>query len=1157
MQLKYIKLIGFKSFVDLTKIVFPSQLSAIVGPNGCGKSNIIDAIKWVLGESNAKQLRGDMMTDVIFNGSSSRRPVSIASVELVFNNEIKKYTHHQYTEFNEISVKRVVNRDSQSDYFLNNNKCRRKDITDLFSGTGLGPRSYSIIGQGMISQLIESKPQELRHFIEEAAGISKYKARRKETENKIHNTKENLDRIQDIKQEINEQVSRLKRQADAAKRYKQLKKEEIQYQHQYLALKWKQHQEMIEFEQEKIHQLQAEKTQLENHYSGEDNGIVQLENQKQIVLSELDNVNNYILQHSNLITKLEQQIIQSKERTNTLTNEIQRNQQKLLQANDELESLSHQKIQLNDDIEELTQEQETFTSNIDEINEIISEYHFNIETTEEEKNVLQQQVIDFETQDKVFNIELQNKNQQSQTAQQQLDLLEKEQENIKNSTLTMQIEEIQTTLHLKKEAITQLELKYSILSEKKDNIDTHYQNITTELLTLKQTQSHLQTQKKTLNTFILSQTTTVPPQYENFPRLYETWTIKDNWEHMIITLLHQFSQSLIIEHGHHIEQQDSLFSYFTDDKNTEQLNEATHPQHVFNLIDCPYNLSAWFHHIYYADDEKQAQQLLTTLPIYALVILKTGHIIGHGFNAFNIITTENNINTLKKEYQYCIDIIDNNKEKIKQLEEEIQTYKEKKENIYQEYNITQSTLQQHKEDSTALTIQFTQLQEIHKQQQQSQQIIKEKITLLMQNIKTYQQDIHMIKQQQQQNQSDSSQERLHFSEVENTLIQQRNQLKTIISEKEQLQINIQKNTTHQEVLKNQLHNTENNYMSRLSQQQEWQERIEESQEALLEITDPLETLNTELQETLESKIEYDEQKTVLNQQLDDLNVEIKELSLSHKDILQHIKQIENKIHQHQLEHEKNQIQANNQIELLHEHQGILKDILPLLSEDTNIDFLQKQLEQTKDRIKRLGAINLAAIDEYEEQFNRQQTLENQSTDLIESLSLLETAIKKIDKDTRELFKKTFDDINSHFQTLFPLVFEGGSAYLALTDDNLLDTGVTIMARPPGKKNSTIHLLSGGEKALTALALVFSIFQLNPAPFCILDEVDAPLDDANVNRFCKLVKKMSHDVQFIYITHNKVTMEIAQNLTGVTMHEPGVSRIVAVNLEEASKMVVTA
>ncbi|MCU4676144.1 chromosome segregation protein SMC [Catenovulum sp. 2E275] len=1174
MRLKQIKLAGFKSFVDPTTVPFPAQMTAIVGPNGCGKSNIIDAVRWVLGESSAKNLRGDAMTDVIFNGSSARKPVSQASIELIFDNSSGRLDG-EYAKYNEIAVKRSVNRDPTAQYYLNGNKCRKKDITDLFLGTGLGPRSYSIIEQGMISRLIESKPQDLRLFIEEAAGISKYKERRRETENRIRHTRENLERLEDVISELQQQLEKLQRQAAAAKRYKDLKQKERQYKAELNVLKWQRLSAQADQLNGKINQLELELEQLMSSQRGDENRLNQLKIEQFQARQKVEDITQTLFKHAQEISRAEQNLVHLKAQKTQLIQQQNKNVSELNQLQDEIRLGELNLAQSQQALVELEPELEFCHQTLAELehNIILAEQTYNQANqlwSEQSKHFYQVQT------------QLSSQQQSYQAIEQKL-ISEKQRLDVSKSRFT-NLTQQQQSGHLeqiseeKSIAQARFEAIQEQITQTQDQLQTDLSNGRTKQRQLQQLTGELQKldgQIASLNLLITKQTKQNHGEINQWlnqhnilqpDELFQKIEVEPNWELALETVLGNWQKALLTEHSLPLLAEQAppqtLYLVSQDDalnlaSKSFELTDASQHASLAEKINAPKAIKTMLAHIAAVDDEQSYNQVAELINSaeqtqFSSVINPKGNWYGRGWQVFSA-QEQDNIFALKQELEQLYQATNVLQQQIDDLEQALelnqqntqqleQTLAEKNQNLQQ----TQQALfsLQSRYDSEKNKINYQQEQQIQLEQdieniEVSIEMDSEKLLDLEAEIELTSQKLAEFEDNHQANETNKQAAQHKLSDLQK---QRENQQQLEYQSKLKLEQARHQIQTHQV--------KQDNYQQKLTEIIQDQEEIAEK---LVEIEMPLETEQQNAQLLIEQKAQAELQKTEFADKLAEVELLLAEIEKGQHGLFSKQQNLKDEINRLQLEQEGFRVRARSVLEVLNDLNTSLKQVLETLDENAEETLWQQELDKTTQAINRLGAINLAAIEEYEHQAERKHYLDAQHQDLISALTTLEDAIRKIDRETKSRFRDTFEAVNQDLQQLFPKVFGGGAAWLELTDDDLLETGVTIMARPPGKRNSTIHLLSGGEKALTALSLVFAIFRLNPAPFCMLDEVDAPLDDANVGRFCRLVQEMSSSVQFIFISHNKIAMEMATHLVGVTMQEPGVSRMVAVDIDKAIEL----
>jgi chromosome segregation protein len=1148
MRLKKIKLAGFKSFVEPTNIPFPHDMTAVVGPNGCGKSNVIDAVRWVLGESSAKNLRGDAMTDVIFNGSSSRKPVSQCTVELTFDNSSGRI-QGEFANYNELSVKRLVNRDAQSIYYLNGTKCRRRDVTDLFLGTGLGPRSYAIIEQGTISRLIESRPQELRVFIEEAAGISKYKERRRETETRIRHSRENLERLDDIRSELGLQLDKLQRQASAAKRYKELKQQERLLKGQLAAIRWLKVSQRLSELDATIKQQENEIEAFIAEQRGGEKGINEYKLKQQTLQLALSDTQKRYYQLGTDITRIEQNQIHSKQRLQQVATELS-NINDSLKDNIEQSSADDEAIESAQlELEEVLPQQEEILEQIALLEEQLSDAEERWQTHQQrwqhKRDMLYQSQQDLQRKQS----QLQATKSLRVRTEERLNEVKRE---LNDIDLSAEITQLDTLTSASDEALHQFESSKesvnqcnNVISEQKVQLDKikkdlfeqqgNIQNLKARKTSLKTLLSAAEGDNEASEQWLASQS--IDRQY-----LWSHLKVEPKWQQALETVLGQYKQALLLDTQADQQPIEGMQLFFADSFTTNKAEGAL--ASLLSNDRVPHFLTQ----IAVAESLEQCQLMIKQG--LSSVITPEGHWYGNDWVIYGSDKQQTNLLvTVDAIAQVDVDI-EQHMKAVADIENLI---------VEQESVLAQamSQLQINEGKQRECQSQWMsaenrrQLAEQQQKQRQSQKVKLEgeierhqdQLEQESYQLETLQFDIEALIEKTEEQQIGLEQIGDNEQQQQQALQNCRQQLQQLTAQKHQIALK-------QQTLSNQLQNLKQAQLRNTQQHESYKSKQTQLTEESRELELPLQENAEQLEIWLLERQELEEKQNAQQRQLNDIEHRLREFEMGQQDVIKKVEQMRAAVQSHKLEYEGFNVRANNHIEQLQDIEQHLKTVLESLPDETDEQEWQQRLEKTSQSLSRLGAVNLAAVEEFEIQRERKQHLDDQNDDLVEALETLELAIKKIDKETRTRFKATFDKVNGDLKSLFPKVFGGGAAYLELTDDDLLDTGVTIMARPPGKKNSTIHLLSGGEKALTALSLVFAIFRLNPAPFCLLDEVDAPLDDANVGRFCKLVSEMSQTVQFIYITHNKIAMEMATHLTGVTMAEPGVSRMVAVDVEEA-------
>jgi chromosome segregation protein len=1163
MRLKTIKLAGFKSFVDPTTVNLPSNMCAVVGPNGCGKSNIIDAVRWVMGESSAKNLRGEAMTDVIFNGSGSRKPVGQASIELIFDNS-DATVKGEYAGYAEISVKRRVTRDGQNLYYLNGNRCRRRDITDIFLGTGLGPRSYAIIEQGMISRLIEAKPEELRVYIEEAAGISKYKERRKDTENRIRRTQENLERLTDIREELERQLSRLERQAKAAEKYSILKEEERSMTARLRGLRYRSLQQQSEQLKQAITEaelaIEAAVTLRVKHDTS-------IEKYREAFTEKSDKFNEIQANFYSVgtdIARIEQNIKHSQEREQTLRVDLEQT------ARDYKEAEGH--LQLDSGkIEGWQAEIDEISPDLDGQEEVLEAAHEQLQKAEDAMQSWQQQWDS-------FNQRASEPKQAAEVQQSRIQYLEQvqqrllqRQQKIESEAGDFDVSDDMDAISEEEEVLASLELELegmeADLEGSSDTINTLKQNLDDAVRRNTEQQGELQIKKGRLASLVALQAAALGKENDQLSewvtaqgidpdyRLGEQIRVEAGWEKAAEVVLGDSLQAFI-SHKSVATFVDQLASLTSSVEVFTQAPSAQHadPALLAAKVQSDYALGHILADVYVADTVADAHSLLEALPEKASVVTKDGlwlsnawlRVAVSGENQGGAISRKKEIDELEASIEALETTSIELQDQISDFKAQLQDHEQQRENTRKDIELKRRQAADQRQAISSRKSQIEQQMQIKERTESELRELKEQMT---------QESEHLAEARALLEQAISTIEA--DSEERETLLTQRDQLREQLDSARQTARHAQ-DRNHELAMRHRSIQTQldatREGIKRLTEQLErLGERRDLLTASLEEAAAPGEDHQSELEALLDKRLSIEAKLTEARAELEETEKTLRETESARDKAERDIGEQRSALESRRLEFQTLEVKAQNILQQLQEDEFELDKVVAEIEDSDTESGLSDELTAIGERIRRLGPINLAAIDEYKTESERKTYLDEQNDDLCEALETLEGAIRKIDKETRTRFKETYDQVNGGLQNLFPQLFGGGHAYLELTGEDLLDTGIAIMARPPGKKNSTIHLLSGGEKALTAIALVFSIFHLNPAPFCMLDEVDAPLDDANVGRYANIVEKMSEQVQFIFITHNKIAMEKAQHLMGVTMQEAGVSRMVTVDVEEAAEL----
>jgi len=1165
MKLKKIAVSGFKSFVDQTNVRFSAQVVGVVGPNGCGKSNIIDAVRWVMGESSAKLLRGDSMEDVIFNGSSTRKPVGRASVELLFDNSLGRIKGH-YQSFSEVSVKRILSRDGKSEYRINDKRVRRKDVLDMFRGTGLGPRSYSIIEQGMVSRIVESKPEELRAYVEEAAGITRYKDRRRETENRIRHTRENIERSEDIRGELLAQLRRLKRQAQAAGRYKKLQDKRRNAREILYRLHFDAYSAQIQAEQQTLDQSI---NQLEKKLAEQREIEARIEHQRSAqgeAQDRLSEVQASFYQVGADISRIEQKI-----------EHIKISNQQDAEALDELNTtLVELKTQSHADQDTLAHHQ----GNLDILLPQIKSDANTLETRQQEYEQARKQFDEWQNQ---FT---QHRQTQAATRNQQqlqlsiIDQINRQQSHAGDRQSQLESEHTRLNNELEQSGIAPLLENLKNKQAEFDELQVQIESARLAVRGASENLINLKNQHNEQSSMLSSNQARVQSLQEfqaaalgNQHQDYQQWLsqnhldkdaqlaslikIKKGWERAADRILTPLLQALIDQSGQHrywLEAAEHAVTLISIDRQ-KQPPTSIPLTPLANFIDATnIDIFALVAGVYVANDAAQAQQYRLQLNAGERIVTREGVVYGANWVSHVGVAAANT--------GYLV------------REEEMQSLKSRLEQIQSEIVRLQSDIENARETEISTRKQVKTLED---KQEQFRQIIandQRQIAQLNTAQEYTQSRIESIAQELKEIQTHGDEERQRLSvaaetlkTVESTLAVTEQDQASFIEQETVVKQNIeQSNLRYRDqqtaVQAGKLEQTrlETSIASLDSGLGRMQQQIEQYQSRKQNLLDnasgsaaPLEELNINLQVRLGEHKQIESSLTAARDEIAGLDNALRELQSVLSTCIEGVNQVRSAQDDTRmaLQDRKTRQQSLTE-EAARDNCRI--DAISLPEECPTIQQCEQHISNYERKITSIGAVNLVAIDEYETQSERAEYLENQHKDLLSALDTLEKVIRKIDKETRIRFEETYTLLNTNFSNYFPKLFGGGKASLSLTSDDWLTTGITVLAQPPGKRNSTIHLLSGGEKALTAVSLLFGLFELNPAPFCIMDEVDAPLDDANVDRFCETLKSFSEHTQIIVITHNKITMQAAGNLIGVTMSEPGVSRVVSVDVQSALELV---
>ncbi|WP_341236366.1 chromosome segregation protein SMC [uncultured Limnobacter sp.] len=1169
MRLTHIRLAGFKSFVEPTSFAVPSNLVGVVGPNGCGKSNIIDAVRWVLGESKASELRGESMQDVIFNGSTNRKAASRASVELVFDNAEGR-AGGSWNQYSEISVKRVLTRDGASTYYINQQAVRRRDVQDIFLGTGLGPRAYAIIGQGMIARIIEARPEELRIFLEEAAGVSKYKERRRETGNRLADTRDNLTRIEDILRELTSQIERLEQQATVARQFKELEEAKNTKQRLLWYIRYSEALEQKNTGQAKLERAKADLEAIQAKSISTQTELFAVRERQVDAQQQLENDQTQWIEANRQVSRLEADLrvmAESRARLGARVAELEL----------EIQNWTARQEDANARLEEISGSTEELQAELEERIIALEEAELAVEPVEQALQVArsavdQQRAGVMQIQQALSQVSSQQESasRAENTIQVKLDRLESEKQQIAAPSVH-EMDEVQARVQSLEGELSQatnnlgeLENKLAAGGAELDHVQAAFN---AERDKYANAQAQLQALEK-LNDQ-LAESAELKPWVESSglgetPRLLGKLQVERGWERALESALRESLDSFQVRTLDLVEgfakQPPPARVAFMESSSTSNSNLPVGPEDLASLVrssdlSVQQSLVQLLAGYLLAPDLPSALLKRKTLKPGQRVFTPQGHCVsvtGVSFYAADNaqsgrLERQQQIEALRTEVR-ALDML-KNESMAKRDQLQLRTG-EMKANVVQARNLVESLTKRLHEAQ----VQLIRLQEQQSRADSRREQIGLDLALLQSELEEQRaillesEDKYAELDEQLAVASDALESRKDkVTEAEQALRDKQAQVQNTLRRKQDAEFNIRNQESRQR-------ECERDTAFASSQIQQIQQR---KQLALAELEGLSEIEGQEaLQGALEERVIAEEKVAVSRDALEQIMAKVSELERSEKESDKQADPLRDAVQDLALKIQAAELtieQYKNLMDEVHADVNELSQQFVAMEVPPKASVLQAEVTRLTNGMQELGAVNLAALDELAAATERKSFLDQQAGDLIEAMETLEDAISKIDKETRDLLSETFGVVNGHFSRLFPKLFGGGEARLVMTGDEILDAGVQVFAQPPGKKNGTIHLLSGGEKALTATALVFAIFELNPAPFCLLDEVDAPLDDANTERFTRLVKQMSEQTQFLFISHNKIAMEMAQQLIGVTMQEKGVSRIVAVDLAAAEKM----
>jgi chromosome segregation protein len=1167
MRLNQIKLSGFKSFADPTTFQLPGQRVGVVGPNGCGKSNIMDAVRWVLGESKASELRGESMQDVIFNGSGNRKPAGRASVELVFDNADAR-AGGQWNSFAEIAVKRVVTRDGGSSYYINNQPVRRRDVQDVFLGTGLGPRAYAIIGQGTISRIIESRPEELRLFLEEAAGVSKYKERRRETENRLKDTRENLTRVEDILRELNANLEKLESQAEVAQRYRSLQDEGALKLHQLWFLK---HRDAASEEARVAKAVADATTALEARLAELRHVETELETVRQAHYAASDTLHarqGELAEASLDVSRLE-------ERIRYVVDGRQRAQQRLLdlqtqnaqwadraaQAEAELEDIAAQMASAEEQAEVQAAQAEEQAAQLPAAQDAVRAAQATATRQQADVAQVQQQI-------QVLAAESRSLDEQSRQLRTRRERLAGERQALvvpeadRVDTLRLQSQDADGAFQTAEQALQALQVQLPQLdAQRREAAETvsreggKLSDTTARLEALRALQEKVQTEGK-LKPWLARH------GLEGLAGLWTRIHIEPGWETALEAALRERMNALAVGKLETVrafaaDAPPAKLAFYSPPAAALATSHHTLPRlsDLLRLSDAGLTalLNDWLEGVYTAASIDEALAQRSQLTHGEVIVVREGHAVSPFAVAFyapdseqaGMLARAQEIENLARQQRAQALVSDEARSSSVRLEA---AYTEASGRMAS----ARSAAAEAQTRAHQLQVELLRLTQQAEAANSRRAQLGEELSELDAQLEAVQEsratgegrfeelDMQLGTAQERQVELEDA-----VIAAERQLADAREQLRGIERQAQEAQFQARQLASRRGELQRAIETASQQAANNASATQQVEQELANFDDAAAQAG---------LQEALAVKITREQALAATRSEYDDLTAKLRAADEQRLGFERSLDPLRERIGALKLEEQAAQLGGAQYLDQLVAAEVDLEALSARIEADgVKLWGLQTEIDRINREMNALGAVNLAALDELSSSRERKTFLDAQNADLNEAIGTLEDAIHRIDLETRDLLQTTFDQVNEGFGRMFPSLFGGGNARLMMTGDEILDAGVQVMAQPPGKKNSSIHLLSGGEKALTAIALVFAIFQLNPAPFCLLDEVDAPLDDANTERYTKLVSEMSQGTQFLFISHNKIAMEMAEQLIGVTMQEQGVSRIVAVDMESAASL----
>jgi len=1164
LRLTSVKLSGFKSFVDPTSIAVPGQLVGVVGPNGCGKSNVIDAVRWVLGESSAKQLRGEHMHDVIFNGSADRKPVGRASVELVFDNSLGR-VGGAWAQYGEISVKRVLSRDGDSNYYINGQHVRRRDVQDIFLGTGLGPRAYSIIEQGMISRVITSKPEELRVFLEEAAGVSKYRERRRETQLRLEDTKENLERVGDIRAELDSQLERLSQQAEVAARYQDLQAQ-LALNHNLLAFT-----RLREAEQAKnryANDVQKAQVQLEQETAKlreSERGLEELRSRHYEDTDQLSSLQGALYAANGEVQSLEQEIAFLGENRRRMGAQLEGIAAEILSVEQSIATAQSDRGRWEGEIENALAaiaareaEREGVRAGLPEAEAAAQKAVADVRAAETEMSAAEQaQGVEETRESHALKLLSQLEARKNRLKQENMALVFPEPEKLagleaKRGALAGRLAETEV-------AHQGAEARLPALEEERLARQSALQERTRELAQIEAALSALEAQQAKLDNNSRLGDWTRSHGLDRAERLWQAIHVETGWDDAIEAALGvRLNAARLADEGDLSEllrdAPPGNFAVFVERGAPDVGAPATHLKPLSGVVSSARGgVSAYLKdalsHVYILPEGENGLELARILPPGGMLVAKAGHlysrqgVVFHGPQSelHGVLQRQREIEELHGKLPSVAAAKSSVEERLRQLDALVRESQEEARRL-------RDQLARARQEDHDLEVEHLKLAQSSEQAERRREAIRAELA-----------DIE----------TEEGKERLEMQEAQHALEEGSRKIEAIVQRLQQLEQAARAATEALGGARAGILAAERAAQEALFHERSCREKVESQGRLAVTMGERLAalalnrqnvqaelgqleegTVRERLSGALALKVERERALADARAGLEHITEELRSLEEGRMAVEQALGPLRERITELRIKEQEAATHAEQYAQQIAEAGATREELAEQIEKRVRSSGMQAEINRLTEEIAAIGPVNLAALSELSTARERKNFLDAQAADLTQAVETLEAAIKRIDRETRDLLQGTFETVNKNFQEMFPALFGGGQAYLKLTGEEILDAGLQVFAQPPGKKNTSIQLLSGGEKALTAISLVFSLFKLNPAPFCLLDEVDAPLDDPNTERFCDLVKQMSAQTQFLFITHNKITMEMGQQLIGVTMQEPGVSRIVEVDIEAA-------